>query len=146
MNSHFWNSTHAFNLSFHLVPSNSLLVFYRITFLKTQKFLNLVQTWKSKVSYSWRPTVGSALKSSLKRVKNAFYFILKDLFVLKISCLTFCFSCLWFVRYWAICVFGYQSMTSEVLKLTLVFYPSRFPKWLKKSLHKFKYLENEKSF
>ena len=39
-----------------------------------------------------------------------------------------------------------QVVTSQILKLTLAFLSSRFPKWPKKSGQKFKYLKNEKRF
>ena len=73
-------------------------------------------------------------------------------------------DCLYFTRYWAICVlllFVNQAVTSKNLKLTLLFWSSRFDTWPKsqdksfiktfwymaiKSRQKLKYSENRESF
>ena len=57
-------------------------------------------------------------------------------------------DCLYFLRYWAICIlqlFINQVITSWILELTLSFQSSCFFYMTKKSWHKLKYLENEKS-
>ena len=58
-------------------------------------------------------------------------------------------GCLFFLRYWTICVlqlFVNQVVTSWILKLTLSFQSSRFFQMTKNSWQKLKYLENEKIF
>ena len=57
-------------------------------------------------------------------------------------------GCLYFVRYWAICVlqlFVNQVVKSWILKLSLYFWSSSFFNMTKKSRQKLKYLENKKN-
>ena len=57
-------------------------------------------------------------------------------------------DCLYSLRYWIMCVLQlltFQSVTSQILKLTIVFLSSHFPTLPKTLVQNFKYPENKKN-